>query len=136
MNARAVLCAGVIVIEEGSLLLVLRRNEPSAGRWSLPGGRAKPAEGLRAAARREALEETGLALDLAELVGTTWFPIADGRLVVFDFRGRRRVDGGPLRSGDDALDAAFVPLGEVRSLELADGLAGWLVAHGILDGGS
>ena len=34
-------------------------------------------------------------------------------------------------SGDDAAEAAWVPLGEIGGLDLVDGLAAFLVEHGV-----
>lgn len=44
----------------GRVLLVKRRNEPYAGRWSLPGGRVEAGETLVQAVAREVVEETGI----------------------------------------------------------------------------
>ncbi len=57
--------AGVLVRDRasGAVLLQLRGHNAT---WGLPGGRPEPGESLEQAARRELLEETGLAAgDLA-----------------------------------------------------------------------
>src|SRR5436190_190421 len=52
-------CAGAVVRDDhGRLLLVRRGRPPSAGLWSLPGGRIEPGESAAAAAAREVWEET------------------------------------------------------------------------------
>ncbi|MBA2441020.1 MAG: NUDIX hydrolase [Rubrobacter sp.] len=43
--------------------LLLRRRKPPAGLWENPGGLLEPGEDFLAAARRETLEETGLAAE-------------------------------------------------------------------------
>ena len=110
-------CAGAVVRDgAGRLLLVLRANEPSRGRWSLPGGRIEPGESAEQAAAREVREETGLDVTIGALVCR-----ADlGPYVVDDFAAT--VVGGVLTPGDDALDARWVTLDEARALPLTPGL--------------
>jgi acetyl-CoA carboxylase carboxyl transferase subunit beta len=60
-----VLAAGAVIADRhGRLLLVKRARDPQRGRWSVPGGRVEPGESLEAAAVREALEETGLRIEV------------------------------------------------------------------------
>ena len=110
----------------GRLLLVLRANEPSRGRWSLPGGRIEPGETARAAAAREVREETGLDVAIGELLCR-----ADlGPYVVDDFAAT--VVGGTLAAGDDALDARWCTADEVRALPLTPNLLVELERMGVL----
>ncbi len=57
--------AGVLLVDaRGWLLMQLRGKEArvSPGQWSMPGGGIEPGEAPEQAARRELLEETGLAV--------------------------------------------------------------------------
>lgn len=54
------LAALAVVIRDGRVLLVKRRNEPDAGLWGFPGGHVDPGETAMAAAARELREETGI----------------------------------------------------------------------------
>jgi 8-oxo-dGTP diphosphatase len=50
------------------VVLVKRRFEPLAGRWSLPGGALEIGETLEAGISREVAEETGLAISVGPIV--------------------------------------------------------------------
>jgi ADP-ribose pyrophosphatase YjhB (NUDIX family) len=114
---RSIACVGGLAYDEtGRLLLVQRANEPGRGLWSVPGGRVEAGEDDATALVREMREETGLRVTPDVLVGRVQrgrFAIADYRCVVVD---------GPLRAGDDALDARFVDRATMAALPLVDGL--------------
>ena len=56
------------------VLLIERKHDPFAGSWALPGGFVDENEPLDAAARREAAEETGIAINaLPELIQVAAF---------------------------------------------------------------
>ena len=58
----------LVMDEEGRVLLV-RQGEHRTGDWELPGGKVKRGESIAAAARREVLEETGVAVEVLGVVG-------------------------------------------------------------------
>jgi len=86
--------------------------------WSLPGGRVEPGESAAAAAAREVREETGLDVEVGQLLieAVIW----DGRYRVQDFAAT--VVGGDLRAGDDAADVRWVELDALASMPLSPGL--------------
>jgi 8-oxo-dGTP diphosphatase len=53
---------GVIVVRDGAVLLGLRRSAHGRDTWALPGGHLEFGESVEDCARRELLEEAGLAL--------------------------------------------------------------------------
>ncbi|MFW6055100.1 MAG: NUDIX hydrolase [Thermodesulfobacteriota bacterium] len=63
-----VLAVGGLVIHKGRVLLVKRGQEPSLGRWSIPGGRVELGETIQEAVEREIREETSLAVKAGQLV--------------------------------------------------------------------
>ncbi len=89
------LCVGVVAVEDDALLLVRRRHDPGAGRWSLPGGRVEQGETLREAACREAREETGLRLVVGDLLGTVEIDAGEERYMICDFLARRAARARP-----------------------------------------
>jgi 8-oxo-dGTP diphosphatase len=67
-----------LIIEcTGGIVLIERRNEPVG--WALPGGFVDYGETLEHAAMREALEETGLQVDLVEQMHSYSDPSRDPR---------------------------------------------------------
>ncbi len=132
MAVAPTLCVGVVDVEAGALLLVRRRRAPGAGRWSLPGGRVEVGETLRQAAAREAEEETGLHLEIGDLLGTVELAAAKERFVICDFLAQRRDSTANPRPASDASKAEFVPLDLLGDLDLVDGLDEWLLAHGVI----
>jgi len=104
--------AGVVVIEDESLLLVKRKFEPRAGLWTLPAGFVESDEDVPACAAREAKEETNLDVEI-ERVFDVYSAFDDPRAaVVLIIYVARRV-GGELAPGDDASDARFFPLADL-----------------------
>lgn len=62
---------GGIVIQDGRVLLLLRKRPPEAGTWSLPGGRVEFGERLEDAVVRELREELGITVEVESLVCVT-----------------------------------------------------------------
>ncbi len=59
---------GAIVVGSEGVLLALRDIDPAKGLWSIPGGIIKTGETLRNALSREVLEETGVQIDIIEMI--------------------------------------------------------------------
>ena len=123
---------GAIVVADGALLMVRRRDAPGAGQWSIPSGRVEPGEQLRQALAREVREETGLEVIVGDLAG--WVErFAEGvHYVILDFYAGPVERKRELTAGDDAADARWVPFAEVAGLDLVDGLLDFLRGVGSL----
>ena len=65
---RPVIGVGGVILVEGQVVLVRRRFEPLAGRWSLPGGMLEVGETLEAGVSREMTEETGLEIKVGPVI--------------------------------------------------------------------
>jgi len=59
---------GAVIVKDGKILLVKRAFEPGAGKWSIPGGLVELGEKLSEACEREAKEETGIDIEVLELI--------------------------------------------------------------------
>ena len=93
----------IIEINEG-IVLIKRRNPPHG--WALPGGFVDYGESLEEAAQREALEETGLRIDLVSQFHSYSEPGRDSRLHTITTVFLATAKGIPT-GGDDALAAAI-----------------------------
>jgi 8-oxo-dGTP diphosphatase len=124
-------CAGGIVHEAGRLLVIRRGQEPSAGSWSVPGGRCRPGEAAAAACVREVAEETGLQVTVVRLAGRVERAAPGGGIYVID-DFVCSIAGGQLRAGDDAADARWVSRAELVALDLVPGLYAALDEWGVL----
>jgi len=119
---RPIVGVGAVIVHDGCVLLVRRAREPLAGEWSVPGGMLEVGETLRAGVTREVLEETGLRVEVGEVVDVfdSIFPDASGRAqyhyVLIDFLCR--VTGGKLRAQSDVSDAKWFRPEELSALAL------------------
>jgi len=119
---RPIVGVGAVIVDQGRVLLVKRGSPPLLGEWSLPGGVVELGETLRAAAEREALEETGLVVKAGEVLEVLdrIIPGKDGapqyHYVLIDFLCV--VKGGELRAGGDAADVAWVSEKKLEKFKL------------------
>jgi 8-oxo-dGTP diphosphatase len=126
-------CVGAVVHDPaGRLLLIRRGHAPSAGLWSVPGGRLEPGESELEAVVREVAEETGLAVRPDRVLGAVRI---DGDGVVFavtDWACTLLEPGREPVAGDDAADVAFVDSAALTELDMAPGVVAALAGWGVL----
>ena len=100
----------VVIYEPGKGVVIIERANIPIG-YALPGGFIDEGEQAEAAARREMMEETGLAVELTGLLGVYSLPGRDPRQHTLSvvFTGRA-INAQALLAGDDAAAAAFYQL--------------------------
>jgi 8-oxo-dGTP diphosphatase len=110
------LMVDVVIPAEEGVVLIRRGSDPFEGQWALPGGFVEVGETVEKAARREAAEETGLAVELAHLVGVYSEPDRDPRGHNVSVAFLARVLGGDLSAASDAAEVSVL---DPESVELA-----------------
>jgi 8-oxo-dGTP diphosphatase len=109
------LTVDALIIFEGKLVLIRRRNPPFKDCLALPGGFVEVGETVEAAVVREAQEETGLDIEIIKLTGVYSDPLRDPRghtvSVCYLAKGR-----GKLKAGSDAKDIGLFDLNEIPEL--------------------
>lgn len=128
---RPEVAVGAIAVADGRLLMIRRGHGPAAGEWSIPGGRIEWGETAAEAVVREVAEETALDGVCGPLLGWGELLLDERHVVILDFEVTVLSDGPPV-AGDDAAEAAWVPVGEVCDRRLAPGLAEFLHEQGIV----
>lgn len=110
--ANPVSAVNAVVVVEGHILLVRRGHEPFAGMWALPGGFVDWGEEAAVAAVREALEETGIEVEVsAAPVVLTETEDPRGDTLNVNYPCTPVAPGRPEPvAGDDAEAAAWWPL--------------------------
>lgn len=115
--------AGVIVNDEGQVLLIRRRDN---GHWEPPGGVLEISESILDGLRREVLEETGLRIEPVALTGV--YKNMDLGVVALVFRCRQ-VSGQPVTNHEvddfrlatrSELDSLMSPAFSIRLKDAID----------------
>lgn len=130
---RIVVAVGAIVVDGERILLIQRGHPPGEGLWSIPGGRVELGETLPEALRREIQEECGLEIavgDIAIMLDRITRD-ADGAVrshyLILDFWATPTSTPAPtVRPSDDARDAGWYTLDEIRRLPTTNKLADYL----------
>jgi 8-oxo-dGTP diphosphatase len=113
---------GAVVIQDGKIALIKRGNEPSKGKWTIPGGLVELGESLEAAVIRETKEEVCLDVENPTLIGVVDNVDLDeqGKIkyhyVIIDYLVH--VKSGVIQAASDAEELRWVPFDEVESYVL------------------
>lgn len=115
MNVEA--ASSAILVRDGRLLLIRRKNPPSYDMFAFPGGRAEPGETPDMTALREFEEETGIAAHSPRLFAT--YDLVSENPGRHFFLSVFLVEAGAeeiAEARDDAADAGWYTPTEIRRL--------------------
>ena len=113
---------GAVIVHDSKMVLIKRGNEPSKGKWTVPGGIVELAESPEAAVVREGKEETGLEvenpvlLDVVSNVDLDELCKVKYHYVIVDYLVH--VKSGEAKAASDAAELRWVPFDEVETLDL------------------
>ncbi len=113
---------GAVIIKEGEIALIKRGNEPSKGKWTIPGGLVELGENLEAAVIRETKEEVCLDVENPQLIDVVDNIDLDeqGKVkyhyIIIDYLVH--VKSGNIQAASDAEELRWVPFVEVESYNL------------------
>lgn len=101
------LAVDAAILNECGIVLIKRKNPPYQGCYALPGGFVEVGESTEEAVAREALEETGLHIELLGLVGVYSDPERDPRGHVVSVCYLSRASGQPIPGSDAGMAEIF-----------------------------
>lgn len=121
---RPIVGVGGVIVDGEQVVLIKRKYEPLARRWSIPGGTLEVGEPLEEGVARELLEETGLVVRVGPVI-----EVFDR--ILRDEAGRVKyhfvlVDylcvpvEGTLQAGDDVSEAAWAHYDALAPYELTE----------------
>ncbi len=109
------LTVDTVIIYQGKIVLIRRKNPPFQGHFALPGGFVEVGETVETAAVREAKEETGLDVEIIKLLGVYSEPSRDPRghtvSVIFLAVGK-----GNIKAGSDASETGLFGMNDIPEL--------------------
>jgi len=117
---------GVLVFKDDQFLLIKRGQEPSKGKWTVPGGLVELGEKLEQAVHREIYEECNIRisrlqqLDIFEFLQSDPSDKIKYHYIVIDFLAE--YESGKLKAKSDIDKAQWVKIDFLDQLDIAEGI--------------
>jgi 8-oxo-dGTP diphosphatase len=113
---------GVVIVKDNMIALIKRGNEPSKGKWTIPGGLVELGESIETAVIRETKEETCLEVENPQLLDVVGNVDRDeyGKVkyhyIIVDYLVH--VKSGTIQAASDAEELRWVSFDEVEAYNL------------------
>jgi 8-oxo-dGTP diphosphatase len=109
----------VITTFDGKIIFIKRKNPPYKGSWAFPGGFVEYGETVEEAVVREVKEETGVIIEIRELLGVYSDPGRDprGHMITVCFLANKIE--GELKADTDASEVSCFAVDEAVRMNLA-----------------
>jgi 8-oxo-dGTP diphosphatase len=124
MHTKFIVVVSLVIEHKGHVLLVRRSasSDHAPGEWESVSGRVESGETPAGAARREALEETGLDVDVLDVLDTFHYFRGAAREEAIGMTFHCRVAGGQFGLSAEHSAAAWVAPEAARGYALPEGL--------------
>ncbi|MDD4325993.1 MAG: NUDIX hydrolase [Candidatus Bathyarchaeota archaeon] len=115
---------GVVIVDQGKIVLIKRSNDPAKGKWAVPGGIVELGESTEDAVIREAKEETCLTVENPRLLDVVTQVVYDDESklkyhhIIIDYLVD--VKSGDIQAASDAAELHWVPFNQVETYDLTD----------------
>jgi len=113
---------GALIERDGRYLLIKRGNEPSKGKWSIPGGKVELGESLTEAVKREVMEECHVQIEIMKIFNVMDRILKDDsgaikyHFVLIDYYAK--YVSGEARAQSDADEMKWVTAEEMVNLDM------------------
>ena len=131
-----IVAVGAIIQRNNQILLVRRATAPGLGRWAIPGGVVELGEPVRDAIKREGEEETGLIIQVNDILGIVDRVVYDDdrkiryHYVIIDFHAH--TIGGALKRSPEVLDLRWVNMNNLDKYDVPGDLLSIMREKGLL----
>ncbi len=135
---------GCIIQYNNQILLIQRKYDPEAGKWSIPGGHLELGESPEEGAAREAKEEVGIDVKIEKLSGVVNKILKDNEgqikyhYVLINFFAVPVITADKkepmIYPSEECLDARFVSISELGNYDLTKSLRDHFIDLGLMKG--
>jgi len=121
--APAIGVGGIVFNKQKQVLMIKRNQPPAMGLWSVPGGKLEAGEFLKEACKREIKEETGLDIDVKNIVAVVERRIEGFHYLIIDYLALLVDEENAMSiAQSDVIEAEWIGLEHLADYDLVTGL--------------